>query len=219
MAEKYGTVPPKFTRAWWEYFWYYYKWRVIITAAALVIAAVTIVQCATQEKYDMDVVYAGHMNYSDAETEKMEELLAGMISDIDGNGEKSVFFQQLVFLDNTGSAEYDYAIQTKLDVSFTDDCSFVYLLDREQAQAQLQKKAADELFNPADEWAGDTEAEVLTAEDGTAYAVSIEQSSLLKENDIYCDDMFVMVRQNYKEDEKNTLAHEDSLKIANALVK
>ena len=32
MAEKYGEIPPRFTRAWWNYFWYYYKWRVVITA-------------------------------------------------------------------------------------------------------------------------------------------------------------------------------------------
>ena len=31
MAEKYGTVPKKFTSAWWEYFWDYYKWHTIAT--------------------------------------------------------------------------------------------------------------------------------------------------------------------------------------------
>ena len=65
MAEKYGEVPPKFTKKWWEYFWDYYKWHVIITVVAVLIASVTIVQCATRPKYDMNVVYAGHMNYSE----------------------------------------------------------------------------------------------------------------------------------------------------------
>ena len=49
MAEKYGEVPPKFTKKWWEYFWDYYKWHVIITVVAVLIASVTIVQCATSE--------------------------------------------------------------------------------------------------------------------------------------------------------------------------
>ena len=48
MAEKYGEVPPKFTKKWWEYFWDYYKWHVIITVVAVLIASVTIVQCATR---------------------------------------------------------------------------------------------------------------------------------------------------------------------------
>ena len=92
MAEKYGTVPPKFTKAWWGYFWDYYKWHVIITVAAVVIAAVTIVQCANRPKYDMNVIYAGHMNYSDEEIEKMQNLLSEYIEDIDGNGKKSIFY-------------------------------------------------------------------------------------------------------------------------------
>ena len=52
MAEKYGEVPPKFTKKWWEYFWDYYKWHVIITVVAVLIASVTIVQCATRPKYE-----------------------------------------------------------------------------------------------------------------------------------------------------------------------
>ena len=76
MAEKYGEVPPKFTKKWWEYFWDYYKWHVIITVVAVLIASVTIVQCATRPKYDMNVVYAGHMNYSEEEINKLKEIIS-----------------------------------------------------------------------------------------------------------------------------------------------
>ena len=34
MAEKYGTVPPKYTAKWWQYIWDYYKWHIIITVIA-----------------------------------------------------------------------------------------------------------------------------------------------------------------------------------------
>ena len=80
MAEKYGEVPPKFTKKWWEYFWDYYKWHVIITVVAVLIASVTIVQCATRQKYDMNVVYAGHMNYSEEEINKLKEIISERIS-------------------------------------------------------------------------------------------------------------------------------------------
>ena len=103
MAEKYGEVPPKFTKKWWEYFWDYYKWHVIITVVAVLIASVTIVQCATRPKYDMNVVYAGHMNYSEEEINKLKEIISERISDIDGNGENSVLLSTLVFADNAGS--------------------------------------------------------------------------------------------------------------------
>ena len=97
MAEKYGEEPPKFTKKWWEYFWDYYKWHVIITVVAVLIASVTIVQCATRPKYDMNVVYAGHMNYSEEEINKLKEIISERISDIDGNGENSVLLSTLVF--------------------------------------------------------------------------------------------------------------------------
>ncbi len=219
MAEKYGTVPPRFTKDWWGYFWDYYKWHVIITVVAVVIAAVTIVQCANRPKYDMTVVYAGHMSYSDKETEKLQEILAQYITDVDGNGKNSVFFQPLMFSDSAGNEEYDYAIQTKLDFTFTDDCTFVYLMDEVEAKLYMQRKKIDETFENTDLYAGDTNAQILRAADGTGYAVNLKDSALLRENEIYCDDLYLLIRVNNENDEKNTQSHEDALKIAKELLK
>ncbi len=218
MAEKYGVVPPRFTKAWWEHMAYYYKWHAIITAAAILIALVTIVQCAAREKYDMYVVYSGHMNYSDNEIKKIQELLSERIDDIDGNGEKSVLFQQLVFSDTAGSQEYDYAIQTKLDMTFGNDCSFIYLFDKSEASIQIQKSAAADIFETADVYTPDTGSETLAAPDGKAYAVSLADSALLAKNGIYKDDLYIMLRKNYKNDEKNIKAHENSISAAKALI-
>lgn len=219
MAEKYGTVPPKFTKKWWEYFWYYYKWHVIITAAAVLVAAVTIVQCASRPKYDMNIVYAGHMNYSETEIEKTQELLAEYITDIDGNGKKAIDFQQLMFSDGMGNEEYDYAMQTKLDLTFTDDGTFVYLMDEIEAKLYIQRESVGEAFENTDVYAEDTNAEILRAEDGTGYAVNLKDSAFLKENEIYCDDLYLLVRKNNKNDEKNTQSYEDALRIAEELIK
>ena len=219
MAEKYGTVPPKFTKAWWGYFWDYYKWHVIITVAAVVIAAVTIVQCANRPKYDMNVIYAGHMNYSDEEIEKMQNLLSEYIEDIDGNGKNSIFFQPLMFSDGAGNEEYDYAIQTKLDFTFTDDYTFVYLMDEVEAKLYIQRKSIADTFENVNEYAADTSAEVLRSEDGTGYAVSLKDSSLLNENGNYFDSLYLLVRVNNENDEKNTQSYEDALRIAKELVK
>lgn len=219
MAEKYGTVPPKFTKKWWEYFWYYYKWHVIITAAAVLVAAVTIVQCASRPKYDMNIVYAGHMNYSETEIEKTQELLAEYITDIDGNGKKAIDFQQLMFSDGMGNEEYDYAMQTKLDLTFTDDGTFVYLMDEIEAKLYIQRESVGEAFENTDVYAEDTNAEILRAEDGTGYAVNLKDSAFFKENEIYCDDLYLLVRKNNKNDEKNTQSYEDALRIAEELIK
>ena len=219
MAEKYGEIPPRFTQKWWEYFWYYYKWHVIITAAALLVAAVTIVQCATREKYDMNIIYAGHMRYSESEVARAEEIFSRYVTDVDGNGEQSVFFQTLMFSDGAGNEEYDYAIQTKLDFTFTDDRTFIYLLDEVEAKLYLQRASVSDVFENTDLYAPNTDAEILTAADGTGFAVNLNNSSLLRDNGIYCDDLYLLVRRNNETDEKNIQSHEDALNIAKELIK
>ncbi len=81
MAEKYGEIPPRFTKQWWDYVWYYYKWHIIITVIAVIIAAVTMVQCATRTKYDMNVIYAGHKSYSEEEITRLQEVVSEYITD------------------------------------------------------------------------------------------------------------------------------------------
>lgn len=218
MAEKYGEIPPRFTRAWWEYFWYYYKWHVIITVTAVVVALVTIVQCATRTKYDMTVVYAGHKNYSETEINRLQEILSERVSDIDENGETNVMFLPLMFADNKGAEEYDYAMQTKLDMTFTDDYTYIYLMDKAEAELYLQREHVSDIFTPADTYADITAAETLNAADGRGYAVKLSDSALLKDNNIYCEDLYVLVVQNSKPDEKSVQSYEDALNIARELI-
>lgn len=219
MAEKYGEIPPRFTRAWWEYVWYYYKWHVIITVTAVIVALVTIVQCASRTKYDMNVIYAGHKNYSETEINRMGEILSEYITDIDGNGEKNVMFLPLMFADNAGAEEYDYAIQTKLDMTFMDDYTYLYLMDRSEAELYLQREHASDTFTPADTYADITQEEILCIPDGRGYAVSLSGSALLKSNDIYCEDLYLLVVQNSEPDEKSVQSYEDALKTAKELIK
>lgn len=220
MAEKYGTVPPRWTKAWWEYFWDYYKWHVIITAIAIVFIAVTVVQCATKEKYDLTVTHTGHIIYSDEELEHMEEVYSSLIDDVDGNGKKSVFVQQINFMNKSGSEEYDYASQTKLDLEFGNECSFLFIFDSAELDNALNRNGISELYLPVSEWAEDMPSEdILVLKDGIPYAVKLENSVFMAENDLYCKDMYLIVRKNYKNDSKNNLAHRSSVKIANTLIK
>lgn len=219
MAEKYGEVPPRFTKKWWEYFWEYYKWHVIITVIAVIVAAVTIVQCATRDRYDMNVVYAGHKIYSERETEKLKELFEENVTDIDGSGKSQVDFRHFVFSDGAGNEEYDYAVQTKLDLSFTDKFTYIYLMDEVEAKLYIQRKSVGEGFESTEVFAGNTDAQILRAEDGTGYAVNLKDSAFLRENNIYCDDLYLFVRAKYDDDEEQLVSYNDALKIAQLLIK
>lgn len=220
MAEKYGTVPPKWTKEWWEYFWDYYKWHTIITAFVIVCVAVTIVQCATREKYDITMTYAGHKIYTEEEIDRAAKGLAQYVDDVDGNGEQSIFFQQLNFMDEMGSEEYDYASQSKLDMEFYNECSFLFLYDSTETETMLNRDTASEVYIPVSEWADTMPDEsLLYSKDGVPYAVKLDNSAFLEENNIYHEDLYVIIRRNYSEDEKNILANESSVRIANVLIK
>lgn len=220
MAEKYGTVPPKWTKEWWEYFWDYYKWHTIITIGIVICIAVTVVQCATKEKYDLTVTYAGHMIYSEEEVSRLTDVISPLIDDIDGNGEKSVFFQQLNFMNSSGSEEYDYASQSKLDMEFHNECSFLFLYDSSELENMVNRDSVSELYLPVSEWAEEMpEESLIYSKDGIPYAVRLAESAFFADNNIYSDDLYIIVRRNYRDDEKNNLAHRSSVRIANTLIK
>lgn len=220
MAEKYGTVPDKWTKEWWDYFWYYYKWRVLFIAFAVLCVVFTAAQCAMREKYDLTVTYAGHMMYSEEEINRLTAGISEYIDDVDGNGEKSVFFQQLNFMDTKGSEEYDYASQSKLDLEFTNEQSFLFLYDAKELENMLGRDYADETYIPVSEWAqGAVDDSLIYSKEGAAYAVNLKNSAFFAENNIYSEDLYLVVRRNYKDDEKNVLAWESSVRIANNLIK
>ena len=150
--------------------------------------------------------------------DKFGEMCAVVASDIDGNGENSALLSTLVFADNAGSEEYDYAIQTKLDLTFTDDCSFIYLMDKANVDAQMQKEVVDQIYDCTDSFIDSSSDKVVKAAGGKI-CIDLKDSRLLKDNGIYCDDLYILIRRNYKDDEKNTQAHDDSIAVAEALVK
>lgn len=220
MAEKYGEVPPRFTKAWWDYFWYYYKWRVIGIVLAIFCLIFTLYQCAARPKYDMHISYVGHKFYTEEKLDLLADCLCEYIDDVDGNGEKSILGQQINFSDKNGNEEYDFASQTKLDVEMQEDCSFIFLYDKAMLDSMLNRDYADQIFLPVSEWTESMPPEnMLCSKDGVAYAVSLANSKLMIENEIYHEDVYITIRQNYKNDEKNTTAWESSKKAAAALIK
>lgn len=220
MAEKYGTIPQKWTKEWWAYFWEYYKWHTLMTLFVVVCVAVTVIQCATREKYDITITYAGHKIYSDEEINRAVEGLSQYVDDIDGDGRQSIFFQQMNFMDEMGSEEYDYASQSKLDMEFYNDCSFLFLYDGTETETMLERDTVSEIYMPVSDWAETMpEEDLLYSKDGVAYAVRLDSSAFLEENNIYNEDLYILIRINYAEDEKNILAEESSIRIANALIK
>lgn len=221
MAERYGEVPPKFTKAWWGYFWMYYKWPVLGTVLAAIIIIVTIVQCAGKEKYDLIVNFCTSEMYNSEVTENVEKSLAEYTEDADGNGESNVFFQQITFYNDSVNAEMDYTLQMKHDMELTADYSFLYIYDKAEADIMFARDEIDNVYVDPTEWAGDAMndgREVLYSKAGKACAVSLAGSKYLEEMGIKSDDLYVAVRMDYSEKDNNKASQRSAMTIGRMML-
>lgn len=72
-----------------ENFWFYYKTHVIVTAFALFVLLICVVQSCSREAEDISVLYAGPASFSQEAFELVkDELSTALTADYDGNGEK-----------------------------------------------------------------------------------------------------------------------------------
>lgn len=219
MAEKYGVVPKRFTKAWWAYFWEYYKIHTIVTACVIAAVAYTAVECAGQEEYDLNVTYGGNLSFDYELTPGLEEEFEKYIDDVDGNGEKNVFFQAMTISGAEGFEEYDYTLQMKLQLEFQMENSYIFLLDEAQMNTLMSVDYADETFVPASEWAADVtdEERLVRAENGVAYAVDISDSKIFADCGIMCEGTYALLKTNVKPEEQG--AYESSKKLLSEIIK
>ena len=221
MAEKYGTVPPKFTKAWWEYFWMYYKWHTIITVFVILAVVVTIYGKVTAEKFDLTLTYAGDYSYSDEGTEKIEEILSPLCEDIDENGEKNLYFSQLNFGGANSDPEYMMAMSTKLQMSFAEDETYIFIVSKEIADAYSGEKADECVFAPLDSWLKeDIPDDLIYSAHGKGYGINVSDLKLFKDEGIEFPDHYLFIRYYPRKDQikKQLKGYEGAIKLANEIL-
>jgi len=220
MAEKYGTIPKRFTLAWWEYFWCYYKWHTIVPAFILFIIGSIIHSCVTAEKFDLNIVHIGNTSFGDDNSAAVEIALEEFITDIDQNEEKNISFLSMAYSGEHTNAEYDMAVQTKFYFSFQDDNCYVYILDADMCAGMAQNGSLKDYFLPLSEWNTEVESNI-PAEKGGEYALSLEGSKILEENGCNSKNLCIMIKplmQN-KKIETERLAQKNGFTVAYELLK
>ena len=220
MAEHYGEVPPKFTKAWWEYFWMYYKWYVIVGIAVVLCALFTIAQCSSRVNYDLTVNYCGSYYYDNEEINGWEEALVPYVDDANGNGSVDVFVQQINFANNGTSAEIESAMQVKHDMELSNDGSFIFIYDKAEADLIFNRESTSDVYLELGEWVeGDISGrETILSAEGVPCAVSLEGSAMLESLGIDTSDMYISIRKDYSGEERNTSAQQSAMKAANAML-
>ena len=95
-------------------FWYHYKWHTIITLFVVFVISVCTVQCASNVRYDIQILYAGNHAFGRTSqdggySEYMETVssLAEFAKDYDENGETNVSFLDLYLLTKEEVAEIE----------------------------------------------------------------------------------------------------------------
>ena len=218
MAEVYGEKPKKFTRGWWPYFWLYYRWHVIVIGIVCLFFAIGIRQCAKSEKYDLVTVYSGVRAISDEDAAKIEDFMSAYVDDIDKNGKQKVFFEQLNVSGEKQDFQYNSAMQTRLLIEMQSETVFLYIMDKKQMSEIIDNPEVNGAFVPVEEWAdADLREDCLYGTDGVNRAVSLKDSTLLSETGFKCEDLYVFIQENA--DDKSSQLYENSVRIANALLK
>ncbi len=192
MAEKYGTVPPRFTKAWWEYFWMYYKGYVIAFAIAIILVTVTVYQTVTKPQYDTTIMYAGTYAFSDDMRSDIEKSISPLCEDVDENGEKAAQFLEINF--SSDDLEYNSAMSQKLFLTLAADEVYIYLMDPETASIHLEDNPEESAFITLSEWSvKDFPEDKIFSHNGTEYAVAIDEIEVFKN-----------ISETYKLDLSNT---------------
>ena len=186
-----GAVPaPKLSKSeWWDNFWYYHKWHVVVAIFVIIAITITTCQFITRTKYDIHIVYAG--DYAFARTSEGSESpshntamssLGRVAGDIDGNGDVSVAFKDLLILSDEkmnssdiDSQTYSRVIQDRSQLNNvlveTYDSFYILFLSKEVYEANRVINKTN-IFDDLCAYAG-REGAVLTENHDAVYLSSI----------------------------------------------
>ena len=223
MAEKYGTIPKKFTKEWWEYFWMYYKWHVLGTLFVIIAVTVTIVQVATKPKYDLTVCFAGTAIIPEEIAVSIEDTLGPLCEDVDGNGKKNITFTQLC-IDHKSDPEYAMSMMQKLNLMLTEDDVYLYIMDAETAVSFVDPDPEYCAFVSVDTWLGFIPENASTYDvSGISYGIDLADCELFakmaQKDNLDFSGKYLFVRYKPRKDQKNQVeGYNAAIKLAQTIV-
>ena len=140
--------------SWFKNYWYYYKVPVIIAAFALIVVAVCVVQCSSQEKFDVYFTYAGPDNIS-SQIEDIRSAVRSVYTTKDERSAKGISVRDMIWVNDALAAQYirdgvyfDPTVNTENEKLLFNEIasgnSYIYILDRQQ----YEKLKANGVFAP-----------------------------------------------------------------------
>lgn len=216
--EKYGTIPPRFTKDWWAHYWTYYKLHLFFALFIIFSVSHIIHSCVTQVDYDVKVQYAAYNIQPSAETlTRFDNYISSICKDVTGNKkiENTTDINIIPSADTSNySSEYEYAIFTKFIAQIETCENQIYIVDKSFAE----KLISYECLASVNEWADDFSDDLVYENK----LISLSQNSKLKDFGFDTQNLYIGIL-NIIESEKDNLEYaekfENAKNIANKLIK
>ena len=223
MAEKYGTVPPRFTKKWWEYFWMYYKTYVIVAVFIIITGTVTVHQILSTPKYDITMTYAGTKAFTSEQSALISKKASPLCIDVDENGEKSVDFRQINILES--DKEYAATMLQKFTLTLSEEEIYIYICDEPTIEPFIGESPKDSNFIPLEDWCSKkTDIEKTYSRNGVSYGIELTECEFFKKieketnGDFSGNYLFVRYYPRKDQLKKQLDGYNAAKKLANKLV-
>ena len=188
----------------WKNWWYYHKWHVVIAVAVVlfVVFMVVDVLSSRQNEPDYQLAYVGYNSLPEDTVTALQNALAAMGEDLNGNGKVNVVVNQYVFSNEAMAYESNQAAQIQMMVDATNCTSFIFLMeDPVEFQQKYELLAYPDGTEPPmnaqpDEalWYAWTDCPVLTGLELGSYSKVVVQQTLTGENQQLLSGLYIARR-------------------------
>ncbi|MBE6570545.1 MAG: hypothetical protein E7658_10090 [Ruminococcaceae bacterium] len=97
----------------WGNFWYHHKWKVIVAAAIVVIVGILAGQIMSKVNIDIHILYAGPEYITVNQNTRFSTVIQDIMDDYDGNGEKKVMLNDMIFMSPDQLAKVEAAAEAR----------------------------------------------------------------------------------------------------------
>lgn len=200
-------------------FWYYYKWHTIAAIFVVLVAAITIHECATQIHPDVSVLLATEASVSTTPLD-FNAQFGELIEDVNEDGRKEVFLSEMWIPANPQDEQSTVMLQ-KVDLEFAGGETKLYLFDKTNYDRYITRDA----FTPVGRFidlSGVPEEKKVYNEAGEVIALNLKGSAKLKEMGFQNDEIyacFLFVRPEYEEDPEEMAQYDNAKRIVEELLK
>lgn len=216
--EKYGTIPPRFTKEWWSHYWTYYKLHLFFALFIAFAIGQVIHSCVTEKNYDLKIQYAAYGAQPSAEAlMALDNKIISLSSDVTGNGRVETNTDVTVtppIGSSPDSMQYEYAVITKLIAQTEAGESQIYIVDK----AFADKLISYQCLLPVTQWANEVPDNLHYKES----LISLSENSLFKGFGFDTKNLYIGVldlKESFREDNERVEKFENAVKVAKQLIK